>query len=93
MSDQARIFLIYWFSRHVKPLPEVRRLAEAVRLATKCRADAAEVGIPLDEIRDATDGDLILKLLQALDAVARLDDDTEIVPEMETLIAGEALPL
>jgi hypothetical protein len=93
MSDHARIFLIYWFSAHLKPLPQVRRLAEAVRLATKCRADAADVGIPLDEIRDVTDGDLILKLLQALDAVARLDGDTEIVPEMETLIPSEALRL
>lgn len=91
MSDQARIFLIYWFSEHVKPLPEVRRLAEAVRLATKCRADATEVGIPLDEIRDVTDGDLILKLLHALDAVARLDGDAEIVPEMETLLEGVAV--
>ena len=91
MSDQARIFLISWFSEHIKALPEVRRLAEAVRLAAKCRADAANVGIPLDEIRDVTDGDLILKLLQALDAVARLDGDTEIATEMETLMAGEAV--
>jgi hypothetical protein len=91
MSDQARIFLISWFSGHVKLLPEVRRLAEAVRLATKCRADAADVGISLDDIRDATDGDLILKLLQALDAVARLDGDTDIVPEMEMLIASETV--
>jgi hypothetical protein len=91
MSDQARIFLIYWFSGHVKPLPEVRRLAEAVRLATQCRTDAADVGIPLHEIRDVTDGDLILKLLQALDAVAHLDGDTDIALEMETLIASEAV--
>ena len=86
MSDQAREFLIDWFSGHVQPLPAVRRLAEAVRLATKCRADATAAGIPLQEIRDVVGGDLILKLLQALDAAARLDDDSSIAPEMETLI-------
>lgn len=93
MTDHARIFLISWFSAHVKPLPEVRRLAEAVRLATLCREDAIAVGISLGEIRDVTGGDLILKLLQALDAVARLEDEKQIEPEMEALILAEFLGL
>lgn len=86
MSDQAREFLIDWFSGHVQPLPAVRRLAEAVRLATKCRADAPAAGIPLQEIREAVGGDLILRLLEALDAASRLDEDTSLAPEMRTLI-------
>jgi len=86
MNDQAREFLIDWFSGHVQPLPAVRRLAEAVRLATKCRADATAAGIPLQEIRDVVGGDLILRLLEALDAAARLDEDTSLAPEMRTLI-------
>lgn len=85
MSDRARDFLIDWFSSHVQPLPAVRRLAEAVRLATKCRVDATAAGIPLQEIREVAN-DLILKLLQALDAAARLDEDAPIAPEMKALI-------
>jgi hypothetical protein len=79
-------------------------LAEAVRLATVCRADAADVGVPLDEIRevldeirevldeirDVTDGDSILKIASSLGYGCSLGRDTEIVPEMETLIASEA---
>ena len=85
MSDRAREFLIDWFSAHVHPLPVVRRLAEAVRLATKCRADATASGIPMQEIRDVADGDLILRLIQALDAAARLDEDAPIAPDIRTL--------
>jgi hypothetical protein len=91
MSDQAREFLIDWFSASVHPLPAARRLAEAVRLATFCRADATAAGIPLQEIRDVAGGDLILKLLQALDAAARLDDSSSIAPEMKILIDEEAV--
>jgi hypothetical protein len=72
-------------------------LAEAVRLATVCRADAADVGVPLDEIRevldeirDVTDGDSILKIASSFGYGCSLGRDTEIVPEMETLIASEA---
>ena len=91
MSDQAREFLIEWLSAHVQPLPAVQRLAEAVRLATFCRADATAAGIPLQEIRDVVGGDLILKLLQALDAAARVGDDSSIAPEMETLIDAQTI--
>ena len=89
MSDRAREFLIDWFSAHAQPLPVVRRLAEAVRLATNCRADATASGIPMQEIRDVAGGDLILRLIQALDAAARLDEDAPIAPEMRTLIETE----
>jgi hypothetical protein len=46
MSERAQEFLIQWFSAHVKGLPPVQRLAESVRLATKCRDDATLAGIP-----------------------------------------------
>ena len=68
MSERARAFLTDWFSGHAHPLPVTRRMAEAVRLATSCRKDATAVCIPLQEIRDVSDGDLILKILRALDA-------------------------
>ena len=91
MSDRAREFLLDWFSEHVQPLPPVRRLAEAVRLATHCRTDATDAGIPLQEIRDAAGGDLILKLIQALDIAAHLHQDAPIAPEIKTLIETQAI--
>jgi hypothetical protein len=45
----------------------------------------------MQEIRDVAGGDLILRLIQALDAAARLDDDAPIAPEMRTLIETETL--
>jgi hypothetical protein len=91
MSDRARDFLIDWFSVHVRALHPVQRLAEAVRLATRCRADATASGIPMQEIRDVAGGDLILRLIQALDVAARLDEDAPIAPDMRTLIETETL--
>jgi len=91
MSDRAREFLLDWFSGHVQPLPPARRLAEAVRLATYCRTDATDSGIALQEIRDAAGGDLILKLIQALDIAAHLHQDAPIAPEMKTLIETQAI--
>jgi hypothetical protein len=70
MSDRARAFLINWLSEHANPLPATRRMAEAVRLATACRKDATAADIPLKEIRHVSDGDLIMKILQALDTTA-----------------------
>ena len=64
---------------------------ETVRLATKCRANATASGIPMQEFRDVADGDLILRLIQALDAAARLDEDAPIAPEIRTLIETETL--
>lgn len=72
MSDRASTFLIHWLTRQVEPLPAVQRLAAAVRLASACRKDAVAAGIAPQEIRDAAGGDLIRKILQALDTVARL---------------------
>lgn len=91
MSDRAREFLYHWFAAHVEPLPPARRLGQAVRLATKCRTDATAAGIAPEEIRDVAGGDLILKLIQALDAAARLHDQAPIAPEMKTLIEAETL--
>lgn len=90
MSDRAREFLSLWFADHIQPLTPVRRLAEAVRLATRCRADATAAGIPQEEIRHAVGGNLILKLIQALDVAARLREDAPIAPEMKTLIEADA---
>jgi hypothetical protein len=63
-------------------------MAEAVRLATACRKDATARGIPLQEIRDESAGDLILKMLQALDAAAR---NVGIAPEIETTVEDRPL--
>lgn len=85
MSERAHSFLIHWFTGHVQSLPEPFRLAQAVRLATQCRKDATAAGIPLLEIREAVEGDLIRKLLDALDTAARLDNEAPLAPEAEAL--------
>jgi hypothetical protein len=61
-------------------------MAEAVRLATACRKDATAAGIPLQDIRDASDGDVILKMLRAFDTAAQLAEDVGIAPEIETTV-------
>jgi hypothetical protein len=86
MSEQAQAFLINWLSGHAHSLPVTRRVAEAVRLATACRKDATAADIPLQEIRHVSDGDLILKMLQALDTAAHLAEDVGIAPEIETTL-------
>ncbi len=86
MSDQAQVFLDSWLSGHANPLPVTRRVAEAVRLATACRKDATAAGIPLQEIRQVSDGDLILKMLQTLDTVAHVAENVGIAPEIETTV-------
>jgi hypothetical protein len=86
MSERAQAFLTDWLSGHAHPLPVTRRMAEAVRLATSCRKDATAVGVPLQEIRDVSDGDLILKIIRALDTAAHLAEDVGIAPEIETTV-------
>jgi hypothetical protein len=86
MSERARAFLTDWLSGHTHPLPVTRRMAEAVRIATSCRKDATAVGIPLQEIRHVSDGDLILKILRALDTAAHLAEDVGIAPKIETTV-------
>jgi hypothetical protein len=81
MSDRACTFLIHWLTRHVEALPAVQRLAAAVRLAGACRKAAVAAGIPPQEIRDAAGGNLIRKILEALDTVARLSNDAQRAPK------------
>jgi hypothetical protein len=81
MSDRAHQFLNDWFGGHIGPLPAVERLAAAARLAVQCRRDATAAGIPLQEIRDAAGGDLIRKILHALDIAADLNREVPLVPE------------
>ena len=92
MSDRAREFLVNWLSVHATSLPETKRVAEAVRLATACRKDATAAGIPLQEIRHESDGDLILKMLQALDTAAQLAENVGIAPELETTPEERRVP-
>ena len=86
MSERAHEFIIHWLSINVGTVPAVQRLGKAVRLATKCREDATLAGIPLQEIRAAAEGDLIRKILAALDAAAFSDDGAVESPELETTI-------
>ncbi len=83
MNDRAGDFLIHWFAQHVRPLPAVQRLAEAVRLATDCRKDAMAAGIDLQDIRNIAGGDLIRKILQALDTAARISSETPLAPDVD----------
>jgi len=86
MSDRAGEFLTGWFVQHVQPLPPVLRLAEAVRLATICRKDAVAAGIDLQEIRDVAGGDLIRKILEALNAAAALADEAPLAPDIDASV-------
>jgi hypothetical protein len=86
MSDRAGDFLIYWLAQHVRPLPAVQRLAEAVRLATECRKDVVAAGIPMQEIRDAAGGDLIRRILEALSTPALVADAAPLAPEIDASI-------
>ena len=45
-------------------------------------------GIPLQEIRDEVGGDLIRKILEALDIAADLHDQFRVVPETSALVEG-----
>jgi hypothetical protein len=86
MSDRAGEFLTGWFAQHVQPLPPVQRLAEAVRLATACRKDAVAAGIDLQDIRDVAGGDLIRKILEALNAAAALADEAPLAPDIDASV-------
>jgi len=86
MSDRAYHFLNDWFVGHMGPLPAGERLAASVRLAAQCRQDATAAGIPSQEIRDAVGGELIRKILQALDIAAALNHEVPLVPETSVLV-------
>jgi hypothetical protein len=86
MSDRAGEFLVLWLTQHVQPLPPVHRVAEAVRLATDCRKDAVAAGVDLQEIRDAAGGDLIRKILEALNMPALVADAAPLAPDMEASV-------
>ena len=86
MSERAHKFMIHWLSVNVGALPAVQRLGKAIRLATKCRDDATLAGIALQEIRAVAEGDLIRKILAALDAAACSEKGAVKSPELETAI-------
>jgi hypothetical protein len=90
MSNRARDFLVHWFDEHIRPLPPVKRLAASVRLATQCRLDATAAHIPLQEIRDVVDGDLIRAILDALNFVAVSHDHVSLVPDQSISIVDGA---
>lgn len=90
MSNRARDFLVHWFDEHIRPLPAVKRLAASVRLATQCRLDATAAHIPLQEIRDVVDGDLIRTILEALNFVAISHDQVSLVPDEPIPIVDSA---
>lgn len=86
MSDRARDFLNDWLGKHIAALPPVERVAASVRLALQCRQDATTAGIPLQEIRDAAAGDLIRKILQALDVASALQHEVSLAPDASVLV-------
>jgi hypothetical protein len=65
MSDWACRFLIYWLALRAA----ARR---GVQLASARQKDTVAAGIPPQEIRAVAGGNLIRKILEALNAVARL---------------------
>jgi len=73
---------------NIEPLRAVERIAASVKLTAQCRRDAVMAGIPLQEIRDEVGGDLIRKILEALDIAADLHDQFRVVPETSALVEG-----
>jgi hypothetical protein len=88
MSDRANLFLNDWFGGHIGPVPAGEKLGASVRLVGQLRKDATAAGIPLEEIRDAAGGDLIRKVLQALDVAAALNREVARVPESPLPVEG-----
>lgn len=86
MIDQADEFLTGWLAQHVRALPPVQRLAETVRLATACRRDAVAAGIDLQDIREVAGGDLIRKILDALNTAAPLVDEAPLAPDVDASV-------
>jgi hypothetical protein len=70
MSERARAFLEHWVSGHVGAVADEYRMRETVRLVALCREDAIRAGIPPDELRMASGGNLIQCMLAALSAAA-----------------------
>ena len=67
MREQAEQFLARWQIEHVKRVARSDREYEAGRLALRCLADAARVGISSPDLEAAAEGNLIGNMLQALD--------------------------
>jgi hypothetical protein len=70
MTYRAKEFLDCWESEHVEAVADSEKAAEAEQLALACRQDALRAGTAEQDLADAVGGDLIGKLLQALDAAA-----------------------
>jgi len=73
MSDQAIEFLRGWIDENIHvPAAPIER--EAEMLARECAADAAEVGVPLDDIEEEVgnlEDLLVTKLEDALEEVQK----------------------
>lgn len=66
MGYYARQFLAEWEFEHIKAVECVNRKERARLLAEKCRDDAARAGINKWALEIAAGGDLIRKLIKAL---------------------------
>ena len=74
MGYNARRFLAEWEFEHIKAVERANREERARLLAEKCRDDAAKAGINKWALEIAAGGDLIRKLIKALnEAEFRLD--------------------
>ncbi len=82
MSDLAQSFLERWTEENVTAVPAADQEAEAERLATLCKEEAAQEGITeadLDEAclqsSDEEHSDLMTYMQAALQAAAAADDE------------------
>jgi hypothetical protein len=60
-------FLAQWEIEHIKVVPRSDREHQALRLALRCREDAARARISSQDLEAAAEGNLIGNMLQALD--------------------------
>ncbi len=82
MSDLAQAFLERWTEENVTPVPAADRQAEAERLATACREEAAQEGFTDAELDEACTQssdeeltDLMSYMSAALDTAAAADEE------------------
>ena len=88
VSEQAIEFLEEWISEKVRPRPAaIDAEKQAEILATKCQADAARAGVPIEEIVEEV-GDLEDLIVAKLEDAAMPDVAAQPTPTTIAIAAG-----
>lgn len=90
MSDLAQSFLERWTEENVTVIPAVEHEAEAERLATVCKEEAAQEGITEADLNEACSQssdeehpDVLSFMQAALETAAAAEDDSDVDEDEE----------